>query len=189
MIYFFINIIMYLMIITLLLIYFKNKMSVNSFIIILFNMNVFVLFIYQNINFVYGLIVLFVSLVIYYFSNLFTKEYNEIILIKDGNINFHELINNYSYYKLINYLKIRNYKLDEIAYCIKKGHHIVVIKNQDISFPITLILNGNIISSNLKLINKEEKWLNEELLNHNLLVKNVEYAYYKNNNVYFINNS
>lgn len=188
MIYFFINIIMYLVIISFLLVYFKNKMTINSLIVILFNMNVFFLFIYKNINFIYGLIVLLFSLVFYYFSNTFTKEYQEIILIKDGNINFHELINNYSYYKLVNYLKIHHLKLDEIAYCIKKGNRLTVIKNQDISYPVTIILNGKIITSNLKLIKKEEKWLKEELLNHNLLVKNVDYAYYKNNNIYFINN-
>lgn len=129
MIYFFINIIMYLVMILLLVKYFQNKMTITSFIIILFNMNVYLFFIYQNINYLYGLLVLIVSLILYYFINMLSNDNKEIILIKNGKINFHELIENYSYYKLINYLKYRHIKLDEVDYCIKKGSQLAIIKN------------------------------------------------------------
>ena len=120
MIYFFINVIMYLIMLFLLIKYYEHQMNTTSFIIILFNMNVYFLFIYQDINFLYGLMVLIFSFVLSTFFNLFTKNNQEVILIKDGNVNFHELLNHYSYYKLVNYLKIRHIHLDEVAYCIKK---------------------------------------------------------------------
>lgn len=132
MIYFFVNIIMYLVIIIFLIKYFYNKMTITSFIIILFNMNVFFFFIYQEINFIYGLVILMISLILYYFINLFTNEQKEIVLIKNGNINFHEVINHYSYHRLINYLKCHNIKLNEVNYCIKKGNSLTIIKDNKI---------------------------------------------------------
>ena len=188
MIYFFINILMYLLIILLLIRYFINRMNIISFCVILFNMNVFLFFIYQNINFLYGILVSIVSIILLYFIELFNKDSKEIVLIKDGNINFHELINNYSYFKLISYLKLHHYHLDEIAYCIKKNNHLTIIKNKNISFPISLILDGKLINENLSLINKSEEWLKKELLKRNLLIKNVDYAYFKQNKIYFVNN-
>ena len=188
MIYFFINILMYLIIIFLLLKYYYNKMNITSFIMILFNMNIYFIFIYKDINFLYGILVLIMSLIISYFFSLFNKNNEEIILIKDGNINFHELVNYYSYYKLVKYLKIRHIKLDEIAYCIKKNNNLVVIKNIDINYPISLIVDGKLINENLKLINRDKEWLNKELLEKNMLVKDIEYAYFKKDKVYFINN-
>ena len=128
MIYFFINVMMYLVIIVLLLEYFKERMDRKIMIIILFNMNTYLFFIYKDINFFYGILVLIVSLILYYFSNLFDKTSKEIILIKNGNINFHDLVNYYSYHKLITYLKIHRIKLDEVAYLILKNKRITVIK-------------------------------------------------------------
>ena len=189
MIYFFINIISYLIVILLLVRYYYDKMNSINFIIILFNMNVFFFFIYQNINFIYGVLVLIITLILKYFINLFTSDNKEIILIKDGNINFHELINHYSYYKLVNYLKRHHINLSEVNYCIKYGNKLTIIKNKNIGFPISIIVDGKLINNNLKLIKKEENWLKEELKKRNLSLSNIDFAYYKNNNIYFINNS
>ena len=186
MIYFFMNYVFYLIILLFLSNYFKNNFDLKIIIIIFFNISIFTLFTYHNINIIYGVIVLIISLFIYYITSYFNKENKEIILIKDGNINFHELINNYSYHKLINYLKIRHIKLEEVSYCIMKNKRLIVIKNKDINYPISIILNGNLIENNLKLISKSKKWLDSELINHNLEIKNINYAYYKDNNLYFV---
>ena len=188
MIYFFINIIMYLIIIFILVKYYSNRMNITNFIVILFNMNICFLFIYKDINFLYGILVLISSLIVSYFFSLFNKNNKEVILIKDGNINFHELVNYYSYYKLIRYLKRHHIKLDEIAYCIKKNNDLVVIKNKGINFPVSLIVDGKLINENLRLINKSKEWLTRELLENHLLIKDIEYAYFKKDKVYFINN-
>ena len=188
MIYFFINIMIYLTIVFLLLKYFRNKMNITNFIIILFNMNIYFIFIYKDINFIYGILVLLISIIFSYSFSFFNKNKEEVILIKDGNINFHELVNYYSYYKLVKYLKIRNIKLDEISYCIKKNNNLIIIKNKDINYPISLIIDGKLITENLKLINKNKDWLNKELLEKNMLIKDIEYAYFKKDKVYFINN-
>ena len=128
MIYFFINIMMYLVIILFLIKYFYHNMTIISFIIILFDMNVFLFFIYQNINFLYGILILSVSLILYFFMNLMMHIEKEVILIQNGNINFHEIINNYSYDKLISYLHRHNLKLSDINYCFKRGNKLTIIK-------------------------------------------------------------
>ena len=188
MIYFFINVLMYLIIIFFQIWYYRNKMNMISFMMILFNMNIYFVFIDRDINFLYGILVLISSVIISYFFSLFSKNNQEVILIKDGNINFRELVNSYSYYRLIRYLKIHHINLDEVSYCIKKNNNLVVIKNKDINFPISLIVDGKLISENLKLINKDKDWLNKELLSYNLLIKDIEYAYFRKNKIYFVNN-
>ncbi len=129
MIYFFINILMYLVTILLLISFFYKRMTITSFIIILFNMNVYFFFIYQNINFLYGLLFLLISLILYYFVEIIIKESKEVLLIQKGNINFHEVISNYSSQRLINYLKHHKIKLDEVDYCLKRGNRLTTIKN------------------------------------------------------------
>ena len=188
MIYFFMNILMYLVIILLLIRILYYKMNIINFIIILFNVNIAFILIYKNINFLYGIIIAIISLICSYFFNLLITDNKEIILIKDGNINFHELVNNYSYYRLIRYLKLHHISLDEVAYLIKKNNNITVIKNRDIGYPISIILDGKLIDENLILINKDKEWLNNELLQKNLFIKDIDYAYFKKNKIYFINN-
>ena len=128
MIYYFVNIVFYLIILLFLIDYFKNNMNCKILMVLVFNINVFTIFIYKNINFLYGFVVIIMSLILYFFTDLFNKNNEEIILIKDGNINFHELVNNYSYKRLLNYLKIRHIKLDEIAFCILKNNQLTIIK-------------------------------------------------------------
>ncbi len=188
MIYFFINVMMYLIIIMCLCLYYKDRINIINFIIILFNMNVFFIYIYQNINFIYGIITVLISLIIYYFINLFNKKEEEIILIQDGNINFHELIKHYHYNKLIRYLKFHHFHLDEIEYCILKNNKLITIRNKSANYPISIIVDGKLLTNNLKLINKGEIWLKEELNKRKILLKNIEFAYYKNKHIYFINN-
>lgn len=131
MIYFFLNIVMYLIILMILIRFFYSKLTIISFIIILFNMNCYFFFIYKNLNFLYGLLLLIMSITIDYLVNIYDKNNKEVVLIKNGNINFHEVLNNYSYHKLINYLKRHHIKLNEVNYCLKQGMKITIIKNQN----------------------------------------------------------
>lgn len=187
MIYFFLNIVMYLVINGFMIVYFKNRMNLFSFLLVLFNMNLSFILIMLDYNFIYDIFFSLITLLFYHFFTLWEKSNKEIVLIKDGNINFHNLINYYSFNKLWLYLKIRNIKLDEVAYCIKSNHGLIIIKNKDIkSFPVSIIVNGNLLEENLKLISKNKSWLEEELLKKKMMIKDINYAYYQKNKMYFV---
>ena len=185
--FYFLNIMMYLVNIMVLVYYLEKKKNSFSLIMILFNLQLSFFLIYLNYNFLYGILFSIISIILLKFLEIFKKNNNEVILIKDGNVNFHNIVNYYSYFKLLNYLKRHHVHLDEVEYCLMKNNHLVIIKNKEInSFPISLIIDGNIKEYNLKLINKDKKWLQEELLKKHLLIKNVNYAYYRNNQIYYI---
>ncbi len=187
MIYFFINILMYFIINVMLSLYFRDKLNIYTFLILLFNMNISFFFLYKDLNFMYFLFLSIISILLYQIILLFRKKNQEIILIKNGNLNFHEIINYYSLNKLMLYLKIRRIRLDEIEYCLLKGSHIIIIKNNFIKhYPISIIIDGILQRDNLNLIKKDQEWLKRELLNNHLLIKMVDYAYYKDNKIYFM---
>ena len=190
MIYLFFNILMYFFINMITVLIYKNKFNIYTFIIIIFHLNLSFFFIYNDINFIYFLLFSIISSIFYNVFHYYNNNNQEIILIKEGNIDFHNLIKHYSYYKLLTYLKIRNIKLDEISYCILKNNHLIIIKDKIIkNFPVSIIINGIIREENLKLINKNNLWLSNELERENIKINNISYAYYLKDKIYFIKNS
>jgi len=189
MIYFYINLVMYSLLIVILYKYFNRvKITILDFLLLFFNINLYLILLFKDFNFIHGIISSILIILIKELSLLLFKEKNnkEIFLIKEGIINFHELVNNnYSYDKLINYLKRKRIKLDEIEYCILKDSKLTIIKNSDIkNYPISIIIDGKVIENNLKLINKDINWLKLELNDNNL--NNIDYAYFKKDKLYFI---
>ena len=190
MIYFYINLVMYSLLIVILYKYFNRvKITILDFLLLFFNINLYLILLFKDFNFIYGLISSILIILIKELSLLLFKEKKhekQIFLIKEGIINFHELVNNnYSYDKLINYLKRKRIKLDEIEYCILKDKRLTIIKNSDIkNYPISIIIDGKVIENNLKLINKDIDWLKLELNNNDL--NNIDYAYFKKDKLYFI---
>ena len=183
---FFLNIMMYLIVLTGLMYYFHYKMSLYRLIFILFNLNISFLLIYLDINVIYEIMIALITIILDLFINSFKKEEEDIVLIQNGNLLFQKIVKYYSYSKLISYLRKKKISLDEIACCIKSNNRLIIIKNQEIkSFPVNIILDGLIQEENLKLINKNDLWLKEELLKRNLLVQNIEYAYYRHHHLYF----
>ena len=83
MIYFFINILMYFVVIMFLIKYYYHRMNIINLIIILFYMNVSFIFIYKNINFLYGILMLIITLILAYFFNLIIQNNKECITLWD----------------------------------------------------------------------------------------------------------
>ena len=109
------------------------------------------------------------------------------ILIEKGKINIDELQNNrLNLNDLLEELRLKEYyNIDDIEYAIlETGGQISIIPKSDLvpatrkdlnisatqdKLPVTLILNGKINKSNLKLIKKNESWLNKQLKKNNIL--------------------
>ena len=170
----------------------RTRISILDFLLLLFNANVYLIFLFNDLNFLYGLLFSLSTIIIkkayYYFSSVKNNKQEEVVLIKEGLINFHELVkNNYSYNKLIKYLKRKKIMLDEIEYCFLKDNRLIIIKNDIIkNYPISIIIDGKVLFNNLQTINKDSNWLDIELNNKNLNVNNVDYAYFKKDKLYFI---
>jgi len=189
MIYLFFNVLMYFFINMLMVFILKNKINIYTFVILIFHLNLSFFFIYHDVNFIYFLLFSVVSFLLYKVVFYYQSMNEDIILIKDGNINFHNLVKYYSYQKLINYLKIRNIKLDEISFCILKDNRLVIIKDKLIkNYPVSIIIDGFIKEENLKLIKRDSNWLKEEINRVHLTLGSISYAYYLKDKIFFVKN-
>ena len=116
----------------------------------------------------------------------------ESVIINKGILNIKEMIKQrYSLNDLLLQLRENNIRsIDEVDYAVLENNgKLSVFKKDDKDkniFPLPLILDGNIEKNNLKFINKDIKWINKILIEKNMNIKDIFYAFYKNNNVFFI---
>lgn len=112
------------------------------------------------------------------------------MIIKNGKINFKEMERQrYNLEDLLTGVRDRGIKsLDEIEYAIleNNGKLSTFTYDNKKTYPLPLIVDGNIEYTNLFDINKDEKWLNRVLKQENTELKNVFYAFYKNDKCYII---
>lgn len=112
------------------------------------------------------------------------------MIVKNGKINFKEMERQrYNLEDLLSQIRDKGIKtLDEIEYAILENNgklSIFTYDNKNI-YPLPLILDGNIEFDTLESINKNKDWLMKVLKKDNTELKNVFYAFYKNNKCYII---
>ena len=80
--------------------------------------------------------------------------------------------------------------IEEVDYAIlETSGRLSVFKKDDKdnkTFPLPLILDGEIQEDNLKYINKNKKWIKDILNKKKVKLDKVFYAFYKENEVYII---
>ena len=175
----------------------KKEITILEVIILLFIFNIIIFSLYNKYSILFVIISSIVILLIYYLyvylykKSLDKKVINDKVLINRGIINFHELIKeNYSYEKLV--LNLKKKGIDSpssVDYCIKNNNDLIVFKKDSIkNYPSSLIIDGKILKDNLFSINKSVDWLKEKIIDSNLNLNDINYAYFKNKQVYFITN-
>lgn len=128
-------------------------------------------------------------------SNLFRKivDGNPSLIIKNGIISFKEMIKQrYTLDDLLQQLRENKIKsIEEVGYAIleNNGSLSVFKKDDNNYYPLPLIVDGKIEKTALKDINKNERWLNMILYKKNIDLKNVFYAFNKDNELYIIKKS
>ena len=115
------------------------------------------------------------------------------LIICNGKINYKEMVKQrYSLDDLLIGLRtkgIKDLEMVEYAFLEPNGelsvfkYNIFKIKS---SYPMPLILDGILQKSSLKHIKKGEEWLIDALCEKNLTIKDVFYAFYKQNKIYII---
>ena len=192
MFYFILKFLFYLILIYSTLYIFKLKeITILEIIILIIILNIDLYSLYTNLNIIYTFL-LYILVIISYYLYLFLenktiKENN--ILINRGIINFNNLIKeNMTYNNLLFSLKKKGINNPGMVdYCIKRGNNLIVIpKNTIGEYPISIIVDGKVIKDNLFSINKTREWLDKKIKDNNLSLININYAYYKNKNIYFI---
>ena len=168
-----------------------KEITILEIIILIIILNIDLYSLYTNLNIIYTFL-LYILVIISYYLYLFLenktiKENN--ILINRGIINFNNLIKeNMTYNNLLFSLKKKGINNPGMVdYCIKRGNNLIVIpKNTIGEYPISIIVDGKVIKDNLFSINKTREWLDKKIKDNNLSLININYAYYKNKNIYFI---
>jgi len=175
----------------------QKEITILEVLILLFIFNIIIFSLFNNLSILFIFFATFLIILIYYLYNylykinLNKKINKEKVLINRGIINFSELIKeNYSYEELIFNLKKKGISNPSLVdYCIKNNNDLIIFKKNSIkNYPISLIIDGNILKDNLFSINKNLDWLHEKILLNNLNLKDINYAYFKNQEVYFITN-
>ena len=112
------------------------------------------------------------------------------VIINRGRINFEEMKKQrYNLDDLLTELRQKEVKsIEEVDYAILEinGKLSVFKKNNDKSYPLPLIIDGELDKNVLRQIRRKEKWLNEELARKNTSINNIFYCFYKDNNLYII---
>jgi len=175
----------------------QKEITILEVLILLFIFNIIIFSLFNNLSILFIFFATLLIILIYYLYNylykinLNKKINKEKVLINRGIINFSELIKeNYSYEELIFNLKKKGISNPSLVdYCIKNNNDLIIFKKNSIkNYPISLIIDGNILKDNLFSINKNLDWLHEKILLNNLNLKDINYAYFKNQEVYFITN-
>lgn len=114
----------------------------------------------------------------------------ESVIIYDGNINIKEMKKQrYNMDDLITQIRLNGISsISEIKYLIieNNGKVSIYLKKDNPINPLPLIVSGQIEHNNLRLLKLSEKWLKEKLKTKNILIKDVYYANYEENDLFII---
>ncbi len=175
----------------------KKEIGILEIITLLFIFNISLFTLYRGLNLLYTIILSLIVILVYYLyiylykKDIVRKVNDDKVFINRGIINFKELIESgYTYEGLLYNLRKRGIKNPNLVdYCIKKGNDLIIFKKNSVSnYPISIIIDGKIIKDNLFSLNKSLEWLDKKIDAANLELKNINYAYFKNKEVYFVTN-
>lgn len=175
----------------------KKEIGILEIITLLFIFNISLFTLYRGLNLLYTIILSLIVILVYYLyiylykKDIVRKVNDDKVFINRGIINFKELIESgYTYEGLLYNLRKRGIKNPNLVdYCIKKGNDLIIFKKNSVSnYPISIIIDGKIIKDNLFSLNKSLEWLDKKIEDANLELKDINYAYFKNKEVYFVTN-
>lgn len=154
----------------------------------------------SNQSFLYMLILLAsliaIQVVMTYFSTriasikyLFNSK--PIFLITKGKLNFKEMLKRqYNLDTLLQQLREKSIKqIEDVEYAsLESNGKLSILENNNDDLPIPLILDGKVEYVTLKLINKNNEWLDRILLRQHLSLDCIFYAFFKRGKLYIIKN-
>lgn len=125
--------------------------------------------------------------------NIIDGKYS--VIINRGKVNFEEMKKQrYNLDDLLIQLRTHNIKsIEEVDYAILEvnGELSIFKKDNDVysTYPLPLILDGKLDKDVLRQIRRKEDWLYKELDKNNTNINDIYYCFYRNNNLYIIENN
>lgn len=173
-----------------------SELSIMDLIVFLIISNIIALYIPNtNQSFLFMLILIafiialqstmtYISSIIHPFKYMFKGKPS--VIIKNGKLNFKEMIKrHYRLEDLLKQLSEKNIKkIENINYAVLENNGMLSI--YDDNTPIPIILDGQIQSSTLKRLNKNEDWINNIIDKEKVALNNIFYAFYNKGKVYII---
>lgn len=137
------------------------------------------------------IILSYISLKSRTFRNVFGGKPS--LIISNGKVNYHEMIKQrYTLDDLLMSLRqkeIRNIEEVEYAFLEPNGKLSIfkygIFKTKK-AYPMPLIIDGKVQDKALLYIKKDKDWLMNQIIEKNLTLENIFYAFYKNNKIYVI---
>ena len=117
---------------------------------------------------------------------------NPSVIINRGKVNFKEMLKQrYNLDDLLVQLRSKSIKsIEEVDYAIlETSGKLSVFKKEDDStrsYPLPIIIDGEIQEDALMQINKTRAWLDKYLEKESYIVSEIFYCFYKNNNLFII---
>ncbi|MBQ8131637.1 MAG: DUF421 domain-containing protein [Bacilli bacterium] len=117
------------------------------------------------------------------------------IIINQGKVNFKEMLKQrYNIEDLLGQLREQGIKsIEEVDYAIlETDGKLSIFKKQDdpsSTFPLPIIVDGEIQNKTLIQLNKTVEWLEKELKIEDVIPEEVFYAFYQNKNLFIIKKS
>lgn len=115
------------------------------------------------------------------------------VLIKKGKLDYKEMIRRrYNIDDLLMQLREKSIKnIEDVEYAILENNGNLSVYGNPIKnpeTPVAIILDGKIQHVSLKLLHKNEDWLNNIIMKSNVSLDNIFYAFYKQDKLYIIKN-
>lgn len=121
---------------------------------------------------------------------------NPSIMIQNGKVNYKEMMKQkYNLDDLLVQLRDKGYRsIEEIEYAILENSGTLSVfpypkDKKKTPLPLPVILDSHIQTETLKRLNKDETWVLNLLKKKNIELENVFYAFYKDNNIFIIQDS
>lgn len=136
-------------------------------------------------------LIVIIRMSLYYFKLRNNKHLivEDVLLIRNGKLNFKELINkNIDLNSILLELKrkrISSIEEVELAF-FDKDELIVFKRHNDLSFPIPIIVDGIIFDDTLNQIRRSREWLFDNIATNRIKIDDIIYGFYKNDRLVLI---